>query len=163
MPLLPSLVEPLGEVLQGVPHFPAVGEHELLLTACCLQELLLLLPGSCRGAPSWSARDGRDFLLPQQLHALRRKGVLRRLHAPQQLLGPPFSLICLPSHLPSPLPSQIAAVALGPEGFIGLVLELGGAAGTQGQQGGGGHLRRVTISSSCHLPPAAQGSDARGE
>ncbi|XP_051629588.1 zinc finger C3HC-type protein 1 isoform X2 [Manacus candei] len=34
--------EPLGEVLQGVPHFPAVGEHELLLNSSWIPPGFLL-------------------------------------------------------------------------------------------------------------------------
>ena len=44
--LLPSPAEPLGEILQSVPHFPPVGEHQSLLNG-------LLPPGTAALQAEW--------------------------------------------------------------------------------------------------------------
>lgn len=101
--LLPSPAEPLGEILQSVPHFPPVGEHQSLLSG-------LQPPGTTALQATWGIVSIRHGSASQPC-AAKATGHPSAKHSPQRLLGPPPIPSCLPG---SPFFSQIAAGGFGP-------------------------------------------------
>lgn len=102
--LLPSPAEPLGEILQSVPHFPPVGEHQSLLSG-------LQPPGTTALQATWGIVSIRHGSASQPC-AAKATGHPSAKHSPQRLLGPPPPIpSCLPG---SPFFSQIAAGGFGP-------------------------------------------------
>lgn len=79
--LLPSPAEPLGEILQSVPHFPPVGEHQSLLSG-------LQPPGTTALQATWGIVSIRHGSASQPC-AAKATGHPSAKHSPQHLLGPP--------------------------------------------------------------------------
>lgn len=79
--LLPSPAEPLGEILQSVPHFPPVGEHQSLLSG-------LQPPGTTALQATWGIVSIRHGSASQPC-AAKATGHPSAKHSPQRLLGPP--------------------------------------------------------------------------